>query len=162
MPSAATHSNRMLCNPEYARALVERLLRLANESDPTASGTDKGKDSRAFDALQTAGELTSALAGWAISHATGLAKKELGFVPFQPAQTKLHQEYLHARSIVDSHDYEAAGATLGEMDEARIVRKMVVNLLLANSGGWPIDLVFLVRTAFEGLEFGDESFIFSL
>ena len=64
MLNAAPQNHRKLCNEEYAQALVDRLLRLAIESDPASgSKTEHGKDLRAFVALETAGQLTSALTG---------------------------------------------------------------------------------------------------
>jgi hypothetical protein len=130
MPTAATQYHRKLCDAEYVQALVDRLFRLATESDPSRGAeTEQGKDLRAFTALRTAGELSSALAGWAIRHSIGLAKAELAFVPLQPTQTKTHEEYLDARSKADSHKHEAAGAALGKISETRIIKKSIINLL---------------------------------
>jgi hypothetical protein len=161
MLNAAPQNHRKLCNEEYAQTLVNRLLRLAVESDPAGgSETESAKDSRAFDALHTAGELNSALAGWAIHHAAGLAKSNLGFVPLQPHQTKSHSDYLKARATVDSHEHENAGTFAIEGDERRLVWRLLINLLRTNSGGWPWDLVLQVIGALESLEFGEKQDLF--
>jgi hypothetical protein len=161
MLNAAPQNHRKLCNEEYAQALVDRLLRLAIESDPAGgSKTECAKDLRAFDALHTAGELTSALAGWAIHHATSLAKNNLEFVPLQPNQTKKHPDYLTARFAADRHEHENAGTFPTDGDDRRLVWKLLINLLRANSGGWPWGLVHHVIGALESLEFGEKPELF--
>lgn len=153
MLNAAPQIHRKLCNEDYAQALVDRLLRLAIAG---GSETEHGKDLRAFDALHTAGELTSAMAGWTIRHATGLAKKDLEFVTLQPKETKKHPDNLSARSAVDSHEHENVGTFITEGDKRRLVWKLLINLLRANSGGWPWELVHHAIGALESLEFGEK------
>jgi hypothetical protein len=146
---------RKLDSPEYVDALIARLRKLAAESDPSAGKTtEQGKDSRAFDALHISGELVSALAGWAICHTIGLAQQDLASVPSQPTQTKKHPEYLAVRELVDKHDHEVAGSM---PDDPRLIRKAVINLLRANSGGWPHDLVVQLMEALKALDYGETS-----
>jgi hypothetical protein len=149
-----------LDDPGYIDALITRLRRLAERSDPQAGAESaRGKDLRAFEALETAGELVSALAGWAICHTVGLAQHDLGFVPLQPMQTRTDPQYLKALTAIDSHDHEVTGA--GTIDAPRLVRRALINLLKGNSGGWPSDLRRIVIAALEGLDYGKPSPIFA-
>ena len=76
---------------DYVDALIRRLLELKKRSDPNGGeATASGKDLRAFAALETAGQLVEALAGWAIHHTCGRALEGLPFVPLQPSGTKTH------------------------------------------------------------------------
>jgi hypothetical protein len=139
--------------------LIEHLRNLAKDTDPSAGvSSQHKKDLRAFRALQTAGELVSALAGWAICHTVGLAKDELSFVPLQPSKTENHPDYLVRRAKADSHKHEAAGSL--PIKDPRIARRALINLIKANSGGWPQDLVLQLISALEGLDFGERSPIF--
>jgi hypothetical protein len=146
---------------DYVGILVARLKKLQAASDPRAgASTSVGKDGRAFDALETAGELVRVLAGWAISHTIGLGKKGLDFVPMQPSQTKRRAEYRDARAKVDLHEHETVGAKAHDIRDPRLARKVLINLLQANSGGWPYDFRWRVISALEDLDFGVISPIF--
>ena len=58
----------------HVRFLLERLETLANETDPSGDElTSERKDQKSFDALDCAGRLIDAVAGWALDHQIGLA-----------------------------------------------------------------------------------------
>jgi hypothetical protein len=160
LSKTSARSFRKLCDREYVNTLIERLCLLAEASDPVGgSETERGKDLRAFQALQTMGDLVNALAGWAINHTVGLSKKDLAFLPLQPAQTKRHRDYVRTRSIVDRHEHEL-DADLKRISDPQFARRLLINLLRANSGGWPPELVSNFISALEGLHFGEMSPLF--
>jgi DNA-binding XRE family transcriptional regulator len=148
---------------KYVASLLHRLDTLEARSHPNGgSNSAKGKDLAAFDALETAGELVRTIAGWAIDHQTGLALEGLSFVPLQPWQTKNHPEYKARREVVDDHKHERNSANLvHEIDDVRVARTLLLNLLRANSGAFPTVLVQLVIEAIEGLELGERSRLFT-
>ena len=150
---------RRLDGPDYVDALIRRLRTLAAESDPRSNVSAAGKDIRAFIALETAGDLVSALAGWAVSHTIGLAKSDLASVPLQPSQTTKHPEYLSLRAAVDLHEHEAAGSKIDAISDPVFLRKALINLLKTNSGGWPFEVRHQVIAALEDLDYGKTSAI---
>jgi len=78
-----------------AGELIDQLHRLEQETHPKDGlKSANRKDLRAFEALDVAGQLIDALAGWALDHQVGLALKNLKFVPLQPSGTKQHPDYL--------------------------------------------------------------------
>jgi hypothetical protein len=122
--------------------------------------TTKGKDLSAFGALELAGRLTDAMAGWAVDHETGLALKGLSFVPLAP--NKQHDEYIAARAAVDTHEHERAGAVANakyNRDPSQVnpavARQLLINLLRANPGGFPLWLQQMTLDALEGLKYGE-------
>jgi DNA-binding XRE family transcriptional regulator len=148
---------------KYVATLLARLDDLERRSHPDGgSKSAKGKDLAAFEALETAGELVRAVAGWAIDHQAGLALMGLSFVPLQPSQTKKHPAYQEQRRAVDDHRHESNGAKLVHtIREPRAARRMLLNLLQANVGAFPYALVAPVIEAIEGLEFGEQSPMFT-
>jgi hypothetical protein len=144
---------------KYVASLLDQLNKLEARSHPNGGANSaKGKDLDAFVALETAGSLIRGVAGWAIDHQTGLALEGLSFVPLQPWQTKKHPEYKTHRDAVDDHRHERNGAKLVRgIEDARVARRLLVNLLRANSGGFPMALTLPVVEAIEGLEFGQRS-----
>src|SRR4051812_16233871 len=67
---------------DWADGLIKRLIELRDKTNPDkGSSAASGKDLAAFEALQCAGDLVKALAGWAIDHQIGLASHGLQFVP---------------------------------------------------------------------------------
>jgi len=149
---------------KYLASLLNRLSELERRSHPKdGPSSAKGKDLAAFDALETAGELVRTVAGWAIDHQAGLALKGLSFVPLQPQQTKKHLDYKAQRDAVDDHKHERNAVNLAHaIDDPRVIRRLLVNLLRANSGAFPIAMVQPVIEAFEGLEFGERSRLFTV
>jgi hypothetical protein len=107
------------------------------------------------------GELVRTVAGWAIDHQTGLALEGLTFVPLQPSQTKKHPEYQKRREAVDDHRHELNGANPAVIEDPRVMRRLLVNLLNANPGAFPMALRAPIVEAIEGLEFGESSPIFA-
>jgi hypothetical protein len=147
---------------EYVTFLIDRLRKLEQRTDPKdGQNSAKGKDLAAFEALSVAGELVNALAGWALDHQVGLALKNLEFVPLQPsgtkdhpAGTKDHPEYLAGRKNVDDHVHEKNGSSLGALDPIA-ARKLLINLLRANSGGFHPMLQGMAIEALEALDYGE-------
>ena len=124
--------------------------------------TKEAKDLKAFRALNNAGRLVDGVAGWAIDHQTGLAAEGLSFVPLQPSGTNQHREYLDALRAVDDHRHELAGGKINrtfdrkpEMADPIMARLLLINLLRANSGGFPHWLVTMTIEALEALAFGE-------
>ena len=127
-------------NEEYVNSLLKRLLDLKERSDPIrGDATKAGKDGRAHDALDTAGELVEAVAGWAIHHTLGATQDHDLPIPRQPSGTKKDPAYLHVRERVDDHRHEEIGSRLNSLqqfeDPVR-TRRAVIALLRGNSGGW--------------------------
>jgi hypothetical protein len=52
------------------------------------------------------------------------------------------------------------GSHFSRIEEPRIVRRALSNLIKANSGGWPPNLLSELVPALEGLDFGEKSPIF--
>jgi|SRR6516165_6603648 len=79
------YPRRMWNQPERDKRvalLIDRLMELERKTDPkNGMQSAKGKDLAAFCALKIAGQLVSALAGWALDHQAGLALEGLEFVP---------------------------------------------------------------------------------
>jgi hypothetical protein len=148
---------------KYVASLLYQLNNLEARCHPNGgSNSAKGKDLAAFDALETAGSLVRVVAGWALDHQTGLALEGLSFVPLQPSQTKRHPEYKKQRDLVDDHRHERNGANLVHViEDPRVARRLLVNLLRANPGAFPTALSLPVVEAIEGLEFGEPSPFFT-
>ena len=143
---------------KYISVLLARLAELEKQTNPAGGDeTAKGKDLAAFDALQTAGELVRAVAGWALDHQFGLASQGLQFIPLQPSGTKDHAEYLEQRARVDSHEHECNGAAASRNPtvEPDIVRRLLINLLLPNPGAFPFCVQQNTIEALRVLEFGE-------
>ena len=121
----------------------------------------KAKDLKAFEALEVAGQLVAAVAGWAINHEIGLAVEGLQFVPLQPPQTKSDPQYLTLKAAVNEHRHEAAGAaTHGKRLDPFFLRTCLINLLRPNVGGYPNWLLVTTIDALDALEYGDTHPIF--
>jgi len=142
---------------EYVACLIDRLRKLERKTHPEdGPQSAKGKDLAAFDALQAAGELVNALAGWALDHQAGLALKNLEFMPLQPSGTKNHADYLKKWANVDDHAHEKSGGSIGALDPDPIVaRRLLLNLLRANPGGFNSTLKHMAIEALEALNYGE-------
>ena len=121
--------------------LIDRLIEHERKTDPK-NGTQsaKGKDLAAFSALKIAGQLVSALAGWALDHQAGLALEGLEFVPLGTVKTSQRPDYLTSRSMVDDHRHERNGFDMGDSPDPIVARRWLVNLLRANPGGFDLRL----------------------
>ena len=128
---------------EYVAFLLSKLAQLEIETRPTGgNSTASGKDLKVFCALELAGDLVRAVAGWAIDHTAGLALEGLSFVPLQPSQTKKHPDYLQQRAAVDDHRHERNGGRIkNATDDPRAAWRMMLNLLRSNPGAFPNPLV---------------------
>lgn len=144
---------------EYVRTLINDLLSLRLESDMAkGAATERGKDLRAFEALQVAGELVSALAGWAVNHNVGLAVEALSFYPLQPTQIRKLPEHQAAQDNVDSHRHETTGRRVAERLEEitpDLARRIAINLVGANSGAMPQIVAEMLGTALRAIDIGD-------
>jgi hypothetical protein len=144
----------------YVRSLIEALEKLETETRP--SGGDKtaaGKDLAAFRALETAGNLVDALAGWALDHQIGLALNRLEFLPLGPTKTRALPEYVEAKRQVDSHNHEREGGAVfsgvaPERLTSTIARLALKNLLHSNPGGLEQALAYQFYEGLEALEWG--------
>jgi hypothetical protein len=144
---------------KYISMLVGRLNELRDKTSPDSGvASAKGKDLAAFQALKFAGKLVQALAGWAIDHQIGLAAEELKFVPLQPSGTQDHPEYIEARATVDDHRHERRGAAiragLEDLDPVA-ARKLLLNLINPNPGGFPSKLTSMLGDALKALDYGE-------
>jgi len=148
---------------KYIALLLERLAKLEKETRPSGGdATANSKDLKAFDALQLAGHLVEAVAGWALDHQVGLADEGLEFVPLQPPQTKNHLDYLASRKSVDRHDHEKHGGQLAyQRPNPEKARRLLANLLVANPGGFPLGLKDMTVNALRGLDYGEEHLMFA-
>jgi hypothetical protein len=138
---------------EKVRALLEQLEQLEKSTRPSGGEqTAAGKDRAAFQALQTAGELVKQVAGWAIDHQIGLATKGLGYVPAGPPGAREHPDFIAARLAANSHEHERVGASVKTLDPVT-ERAALLNLLIANPGGFPAVVQRPAREALEALAF---------
>ena len=136
--STADEQSRAQIEDSYVSYRLKRLDELEKMTRPIGGLTSaKGKDLAAFEALESAGELTARLAGWAIAHQFGLAAKGLQHVQEQSPESKDYQLSLQERSFVDSHEHEKVGAWEPKAVDPIFARKCLANLLRANPGGWP-------------------------
>jgi len=142
---------------EYVDYLISWLAELERKTDPAGGpATADQKDLHAFQALEFAGKLVDALAGWAIDHQIGLAINGLQFVPNQPCGTKEHPEYQRNKSSVDDHAHERAGALASAAAlTPQIMRNIWVNLLKANPCGVGYDLKDTLWNALTALDYGE-------
>jgi hypothetical protein len=158
--AAPSWTRKLSSNSDYVDSLLKRLLDLRNQSDPsTGNATKAGKDSRAHDALETAGKLVEAVAGWAIHHTIGVAQDHLSPVTLQPAGTKDNPKYIDLRTRVDDHRHEEIGSRLNSEEQFRDpvrTRRTLIALLKGNSGGWPHALQQLMIEALEALFYGEQ------
>jgi hypothetical protein len=138
---------------EKVRALLKQLEQLEKSTRPSrGEQTAAGKDRAAFQALQTAGALVKHVAGWAIDHQIGLATKGLKHVPLGPPEAREHPDYIAAQLAANSHEHEMVGASGKTLDPV-IERAALLNLLIANPGGFPAVVQRPAREALEALEF---------
>jgi hypothetical protein len=153
-PGDQQHTKPLIEN-ELVRALIERLDSLEKRTRPSGGEeTEHGKDLAAFQALHFAGDLVRHVAGWAIDHQIGLATARLGFVPLGTPQVKAHDDYIEARAMVDGHEHERIGGNSIDLDPLT-ARDALINLLLANSGGFSQSVQRPAIEALEALEFGE-------
>jgi hypothetical protein len=147
---------------KYILSLLDRLSQLERDTRPSlGSKSAKKKDLAAFEALEVAGQLVAAAAGWAINHEIGLAVEGLQFAPLQPAQTKVHPRYLKLKAAVNDHRHEEVGAAArGERLSPLFLRTCLINLIKPNSGGWPVWLCRVAVDALDALEDGETYPIF--
>ncbi|MGC2712781.1 MAG: hypothetical protein WA366_05335 [Pseudolabrys sp.] len=105
--------HRPIQHKKYVALLIKRLEELEESTRPSAGAkTERDKDRAAFVALQTAGQLVDALAGWALDHQIGLALANLEFMPLGSSSLRTHPEYVAARVQVDSHRHEREGGAV--------------------------------------------------
>jgi hypothetical protein len=159
-PAIPSWTRRLGSNEDYVKSLLDRLAKLREQSDPIGSDeTKSGKDARAFDALEIAGKLVEAVAGWAVDHTIGATREHDLPLSAQPHGTKNHPTYVQTRESIDDHRHEGVGSQNHPPDRfanpARAQRALIA-LLEANSGGWPHDLRQSFIEALEALPFGEQ------
>jgi hypothetical protein len=129
---------------------------LENHSNPVAGRSAEHKDIYAFRALQLAGQLVQATAGWAIDHQYGLALGGLMFVPLVQPDVAESPEYLEAKRLVDDHVHENRGLKARRsVIGPDIARRALINVLLPNSGGLSEVVWKMVLEALLSLENGE-------
>ena len=142
----------------FVSSLLDQLAELQRLTDPAGGEkTAVKKDLNAFIALETAGNLVQAVAGWALDHQYGLALHGLEFVPLQPSGTKNHPEYLELRARVDSHKHEREGAAASRRQaiDPSVARALLYNLVMANPGAFPFLLQQIILEALLALDYGE-------
>jgi hypothetical protein len=111
--------------------------------------TAREKDADAFHALACAGTLVELLAGWAIDHTVGLALNGLPSLPLQPSGTETRPEYLAAQTAADHHRHQQIGRAQKNFEEIDpiVSRQILINLLRANPGGFPLQIQEMIVEA---------------
>jgi hypothetical protein len=139
---------------------IENILAELNQLEQTTRPSDGtksalGKDKKAQLALELAGRLVSAVAGWAVDHQLGLAHKGLAPV-YQTKEPSPQKRYLAAQlAKVDKHDHEIAGATLPPRLSPTVARRALLNLLDADPGAFTPRLTIPVRRALRALDYNE-------
>jgi hypothetical protein len=141
--SQSANRNRDLVEDSRAYGLLQSLDELEKRTRPSGGfATAENKDLAAFRALLRGGDLVSYVAGWAIDHQIGVAAQK--------------------NMTVDRHKHEKTGAReRGEKNDPAFIRECLINLLQANSGGWPEWLCQHTLEAIEGLKYGEVSPVFA-
>jgi hypothetical protein len=142
----------------FTAGLFEQIDYCEEHSRPSGGkSTAEQKDMRAFTALECAGELVDAMAGWAIDHTVGLALNGRQWVPLQPPAVQLHPEYVASRAAVDDHVHEKNGGaqrSFKNLDPV-VCRKIFLGLLKSNPGGFPVEIQEMMVEALEALEYSE-------
>ena len=149
-----------LVDDSYVRRLLQRIGSLEQQTRPSlGEKSAMGKDLAAFEALSSALELVSHVAGWAIDHQCGLAKEGLEFLPLFDPEIQKRPEYSRRQQLVDTHEHERIGALtkIEGSDNAQVARRIVRNILLADNtkGVFPHWLNHELRSALRALDFGE-------
>jgi hypothetical protein len=148
----------------WAVKKLDDLIALAQETDPAAGEeTSRRKDFKAFQALQICNELVNFLAGWAVAHTVGLALAGRRFVPLQPSGTREHPEYRSVLAEVNQHRHELEGDPLVQLPpfepstelEPQKARRVLINLLKANPGAFPVNVNQQFELALDALDYGE-------
>jgi len=123
--------------------------------------TSERKDQKSFDALDCAGRLIDAVAGWALDHQIGLALNNKQNLPPGTADTENLPEYLAERQAVDDHVHELSGGTV--LDESNCdaiepaeARQMLINILRPLRALFPDDVYRQALDGLDALRFGGE------
>jgi hypothetical protein len=149
-------------NDKYVRFFLQQISRLREETCPSrGKESAEGKDSKAREALRYAGDLVTAIAGWALDHEMGLALEGLPFFELHPyfyeESRKNYDKYRAEQAKVDDHRHEKIGGIRREIEELdpTILRNMLINLLRPNPGGFDFSLISIFIEALESLDFGE-------
>jgi hypothetical protein len=145
---------------KYVADLIGRLHELERKTNPQKGARSaEGKSDAALDALEIAGDLVNALAGWALDHQAGLALKDQKFVQLRTAKTPAHPEYSNIRSTDDDHRHEWYGRNWVGRDGAPIdpivARKWLMNLVSANPGIFNLELRWMTLWALQACDYGE-------
>jgi DNA-binding transcriptional regulator YiaG len=168
-PNMDVHS-RPECNEserdKYVAGLIDRLHTLERKTDPEKGPRSaRGKSAAALDALEIAGALVNALAGWALDHQAGLALKDLEFVQLRMTETAERVNYRNSRSTDDDHRHEWIGRNwVGretdpiepfEPIEPIVARNWLMNLVSANPGIFNLQLTWMTLWALKACDYGE-------
>ena len=147
---------------EHVSFFLQEISRLREETRPSKGDESaKGKDQKAQEALRYVGDLVERIAGWALDHQMGLALAGLQHLELHPSpheeSRKYYDRYRAELAKVDDHRHEKVGGIRREIDELdpTILRKMLINLLRPNPGGFDFSLISIFIEAFESLDFGE-------
>jgi hypothetical protein len=151
---------------KYVATLIHRLHALERKTDPgKGPRSARAKSEAALDALEIAGTLVNALAGWALDHQAGLALKDLEFVQLRVPGTAERLNYRNSRSTDDDHRHEWIGRNwVGretdpiepfEPIEPIVARKWLMNLVSANPGIFNLQLTWMTLWALKACDYGE-------
>jgi hypothetical protein len=128
---------------------LKALDRLEQETRPSSDSNAAGKDRASVMALTLAAKLVQEIAGWAIDHQLGKAKKGLGL---EPLVLGSDPEGLERVAALDVHDHEREGIVSGELNPIQ-TRRFLLNLLGPMAS--PLSIPNNVIEALEALDFGE-------
>lgn len=135
-------------------AELDQLERTTRPSDGAKAA--HGKDRKARRALELAGRLVTAVAGWAVDHQLGLALEGLAPV-YQTREPAPPKKYLAAQlAKVNRHDHEIAGATSPPRGlSPTVARRVLANLLDADPGAFTPRLTIPLARALRALDYNE-------
>lgn len=140
--------------------LLETIDQLRHDTDPAkGAASEAGKDAKAHYALALAGKLTHELVGWAIAHKIGMAAESVPPVPELPLSPAGLEQRARAQNEANRHENEIRGGQDGGLP-AQALRRILGDLLAANSLGLPLDVVAPLREAVQALDFGETRPVF--
>jgi hypothetical protein len=147
---------------KYVANLINRLRDLERRTDPKDGvQSAKGKNLAALKALEIAGDLVNALAGWALDHQAGLALKDLKSVPLRTAKPPEDPDRSKVRLTDDDHRHEWYGRNwVGRLGtgfdiDPIVGRKWLINLVRANPGIFNLELMLMTMSALEACDYNE-------
>jgi hypothetical protein len=135
---------------------LERAAECEIASRPENGPAEK-KDDLAIDAIEAAAGLLDAIAGWAVSHTTGLGLAGLEPTRYVPHALRQEPDYIARQADLDRHDHEARGTGIAfEKATPAEQRRAARNLLGILSRSHTMGVVLRpISDALAALEFGE-------